>query len=1307
MKKFTIKGVLDGIRGSVTQQQKIEADSIEETLKPDHFQIMKTVRHGFPHQPTAMAFDPVQKILAIGTKTGSIRILGRPGVDCHVTHESDQAVIQLLFLVNEGALVSVCADDYLHLWNLRQKRPDIVHSLKFQKERITFCHLPFRSKWLYIGTERGNVHVVNIESFVLSGYVINWNKAIELSRKTHPGAVVHLSDNPIDSSKLLIGFESSEIVLWDLRTRTAEARFHYTETLRSVAWHHEGRQFMCSHSDGSLTTWNTKTPLKPVTVIFPHAKTNKDGKPEVCKSIGKLEWISQRGGEMFVIFSGGLPPDRAGRTPSITVIHGKTTTVLEMEHNVIDFVVLCESPWKSDFEEPYAIVVLLHNDLVVVDLTSPGYLCFENPYPMDIHESPVTCCMYMSDCPADLIPAFYSVGSKGHKRTGFSDREWPVSGGAWGTNTCSYPDIIITGHADGSVKIWDASAILLQVLYKLKTAKLFEKPKCRSSQLEVGQSDDEPFAIQKINLCPDSRLLAVANASAHVILFRFSKVESVAEVTVLEIPIICEVDDPVDYSPEYEYPPKSMPGGSSSHHSSYASSAEENKKIPCDNNLPIRVKTGPHKRAPGYQAELVSLTPSTDGDTPTQITSLNINSFYGLLTFGTEAGMIIVDIFQKTCLLNICSPDLYADPYQRFARSPKRYQGDNNSGDSVVARCRSPTTIATEAAASLDQPNTSPISDTPDNPIVVESPPTPTFNDDIPEEAKVRPKVRKAISVDTEVHLSSEISELDENNEETDSCSASERASSADDLLKCQPVDSTSTSVSNGGEMKKRRAASEKYKRHRSHSWRGFTFRRKNQAKQNAENASTENVQQTSNEINSEISRRQSLSPSDATHEVDSPPVAPPRRGSKLSGKPTIINLNDNDEDSVQPTQALFRRLSLFSKDKIDNSFSRSRSSSMSSLENITSEAVQCIRFAESFTRKSDVSMCPTLWVGTSLGTVFVVIINLPPTTELRLSQPVIVSPSGTIFRLKGAILAISFLDSSGSLMHSPSDSWRDFSKLDVREKERPRTPLRSPHNCNARVSPTTSSSSSSEISDRQYAVLVSEKQVCVVALPSQSCVYKCQVAENNNFVVKADVITIRDGVCLACYVSNGHLTTFSLPSLRPLMDVDFLPLTELRIARTFCFSNFGNGMYLCSPCEIQKFTISVGFCENLQEMLGELFLPCETPEAPKEGFFKNLFGGGVRALDREELFGESSGKASRSVAKHIPGSNLNAEHIASKASAAGGEVARAHKAMTERGDHLSQLEDRSAKMMTDAEVYSQSIHQLMMKEKNKKWYQF
>jgi syntaxin-binding protein 5 len=64
--------------------------------------------------------------------------------------------------------------------------------------------------------------------------------------------------------------------------------------------------------------------------------------------------------------------------------------------------------------------VLLKNDFLIVDLLSPGYPCFDNPYPMDIHEAPVTYVAYVPDAPTDLIAAFYSVGRT--KRPGYSDK---------------------------------------------------------------------------------------------------------------------------------------------------------------------------------------------------------------------------------------------------------------------------------------------------------------------------------------------------------------------------------------------------------------------------------------------------------------------------------------------------------------------------------------------------------------------------------------------------------------------------------------------------------------------------------------------------------------------------------------------------------------------------------------------------------------------------------------------------------------------------------------------------------------------
>ncbi|XP_045769517.1 syntaxin-binding protein 5 isoform X6 [Maniola jurtina] len=1116
MKKFTFKGVLDGFRSSVQAAPRGTEQEIQETLRPDHFQIKKTFRHGFPFSPTALAWDPIQKLLAIGDKGGNLRILGGPGVDTHVRHECGEAVLHAKFLINEGALVTATADDTLNLWTFRQKPPQRVQSLKFQRERITCLHLPLQSKWIHVGTERGNVHVVNIETFALSGYVINWNKAIEVTRPNHPGAVVEVSDNPLDASKLVIAFETGLVVVWDLRARAAEWRGSLGtggvgEAVRAAAWQHDGK-LMTAHVDGALATWSMRSP-RPMSLSYPHAKANKDGKPEPCKPILRLEWKTARTGESLVIFSGGLPSDKAGRSHSITVLNGKSTTVLEMEHAVVDFVTLCESPHAADYQEPYAIVVLLQNDLVVIDLQSAGYPCFENPYPMDIHESPVTCCCYFADCPSDLIPAFYSVGRQANKKpAGFSEKLWPINGGEWAPASCSYSEIILTGHADGSVKFWDASAGTLQILYKLKCSKVFER---RGGS--CSYEEDTPLAIQQAALCAESRRLCVALPHGHVILFKFRKTEVQAETHVVEVPVIADAVEE-ETSPEVE----------NSRSASFSRAADsvdgENRRSGMWAGSALRVRggagTGGVRRAPGFQAALVAL----QHGPPHPVTALTFNSSYGLMAWGGERGVVVVDVWRR-CV------------------------------------------VAALPAAALYLPH-------PDQP---------------------------------------------------------------------QP--------------------------HQPHQPHQPRYERRS---------------------------------------------------------PDLDQDKDYSDDESNCLKLLFGDLF----DKLDSSFSRSRSSSMSSLENISQEGIQCLAFADSYTKKSDpTTLLPTLWIGTTLGSVLTMMISLPD-TELRHTQPVVISTSGgPIFRLKGSILAMSFLDCNGALIPYSYESWKDDSK-DCRDR-RERTPTKQ-GSAGSHTSPTPACGAEAA-ADRQFVVIASEKHARVVALPSQNCVYRQQIVDAD-FVVKSEIVSLKDSVCLVNYLSTGHLAAYSLPSLRPLVHADFLPLSELsfqtqskqrgivdpmlsiwgqqlivnedtdQIAKTFCFSNRGHGLYLASPTEIQKFTIDAEFCQQLNEMIGELFLPRDMPEPPKESFFRGLFGGGSRALDREELFGESSGKPNRAVAKHIPGPSLEA--LGTRASTAASEVSRAHQLVLERGDKLSQLEDKTERMHMQAGEFSSSAHQLMLKYKDKKWYQ-
>ncbi|XP_042629470.1 syntaxin-binding protein 5 isoform X3 [Cyprinus carpio] len=1094
MKKFNIRKVLDGLTAASSsssaaaaslQSGNRENDLIQETLQSEHFQLCKTVRHGFPYQPSSMAFDPVQKILAIGTQSGALRLFGRAGVECFCQHESGSAVIQLEFLVNEGALVSALADDSIHLWNLRQKLPAILHSLKFNRERITFCHLPFQSKWLYVGTERGNIHIVNVESFTLSGYVIMWNKAIELSSKTHPGPVVHISDNPMDEGKLLIGFECGIVVLWDLKSKKADYRYSYDEAIHSVAWHHEGKQFVCSHSDGTLTTWNIRAPAKPAQIITPHGKQPKDGKkPEPCKPILKVEYKTTRAGDPFMILCGGLSYDTVGRRPCLTVMHGKSTAVLEMDYPIVDFLTLCETPYPNDFQEPYAVVVLLEKDLVLIDLAQIGYPIFENPYPLSIHESPVTCCEYFADCPAEVIPALYSEGSR-QKRQGFSKKEWPISGGNWGQGTLSFSEMIITGHADGSIKFWDASALMLQVLYKLKTAKVFEKPRSKEEKSSTEIVDEDPFAIQILSWCPESRVLCVAGVSAHVIVYRFSKQEVTTEVVqLLEVRMQCELNE-VE-SPECggeQASAVSTPGTSSSPQTSlpqsHPSSSSNNSSDGLRDNVPcLKVRSSPLKQSPGYQVELLIQLVWVSGEPPQQITSLTVNSAYGLVAFGSGNGLAVVDYLQKTLLVNVSNAELYGstDPHHRQPHSPRKTR----------------------------QPS---------------------------------------------------------------------------------------------------------------------------------------------------------------------------------------AGLCDGNDASATPEE----RCKSPTSDARDNSFSRSRSSSVASIDRESREVISSFYFCDWLSKKSETVAVPSLWVGTSLGSMLAIALTVPSTPEQRMQQPVGVSFCGPVVRLKGGILRMAQLDASGILLPHVYESWYEPNAPEEEREQPRRHRLTSPP--------------SQENPDCQYAVVCSEKQAKVVALPSQNCVYEHNITETS-FVLRADVVTMTTGVAIACFCANGHIMTLSLPSLRPLLDVNYLPLTDMRIARTFCFSNQGQALYLTSPTEIQRITYSQETYDNLQEMLGELFTPVETPEAPNRGFFKGLFGGGAQSLDREDLFGEvAAGKASRSLAQHIPGPG-GMEGMKGAASGVVGELARARIALDERGQKLGELEERTAAMMASADSFSKHAHDIMLKCKDKKWYQ-
>lgn len=449
----------------------------------------------FKNQVTCLAYDPIQKVMALGYSSGHLRLLpltynqrtdangtrynqytcnSLPGncnqlIDCYSKHPSGQNIKQIIFIINDGTLITRCDDGCLYHWSWRsaitKSSLELITSSKLPRSaRATYIYLPFGSKWLYIGTDRGNILFCPLDklSTTSTSYMIGWNRCIDSAtwNKVHPGCINFIIDSPTDPSKLYFTFDCyNQLICWDFKSKSVDQRIVLHEAITSLSWHHEGKQFMCSHTDGSLTTWQIKV-NKPVATMYPHARQYYQSTGhhtiEPCHLISRMELKTSKSTEPYVIFAGGLPlhlsscgggseinnqpatgadqqqqqlcpstsintsspsSSSSSTSPSSTVfatvaaaavssssgtstpttasnatisassssnnvnntlsiIHGESTQVIQLKSAIVDFITLCESPHNCDFNEPFAVAVLLSNDLILLDLSR--YVCISH-----------------------------------------------------------------------------------------------------------------------------------------------------------------------------------------------------------------------------------------------------------------------------------------------------------------------------------------------------------------------------------------------------------------------------------------------------------------------------------------------------------------------------------------------------------------------------------------------------------------------------------------------------------------------------------------------------------------------------------------------------------------------------------------------------------------------------------------------------------------------------------------------------------------------------------------------------------------
>ncbi|RXM29664.1 Lethal(2) giant larvae protein-like 1 [Acipenser ruthenus] len=441
---------------------------------------------------------------------------GAPGVEFTGLHKETATVTQMHFLPGQGRLLSLLDDNTLHLWeiNLREGSSHLEEIRSFilpgrasfesanaptSVARVTVILLWNSCDMACLGTEGGGVHFVELPSLTLADSKPLFQDEImqsvpeEYKCGKTLGPVESLQEHPQCPSKVLIGYSRGLVVLWDQSTRQVDNLFLGNLQLESLGWERSGKTFVSSHSDGGYMVWavNSSNPRaqQPVTSTIPYG-------PFPCKAINKIQWRTSESGSPLVLFSGGMPRASYGDRHCVTVLQDKTQVTLDFTSRVIDFFTIHCTESEKEYDDPNALVVLLEEELVVIDLQTTGWPTIPSPYLAPLHSSAITCSYHISNVPAKLWERIVGAGQQQNPLQ--THVKWPVNGGKSLSPEPRQKGLLLTGHEDGTVRFWDASGVSLKPLYKLSTANIFQTD-CDHNDSLTQQGEDEWPPFRKAN----------------------------------------------------------------------------------------------------------------------------------------------------------------------------------------------------------------------------------------------------------------------------------------------------------------------------------------------------------------------------------------------------------------------------------------------------------------------------------------------------------------------------------------------------------------------------------------------------------------------------------------------------------------------------------------------------------------------------------------------------------------------------------------------------------------------------------------
>ncbi|SMQ55332.1 unnamed protein product [Zymoseptoria tritici ST99CH_3D7] len=325
-------------------------------LQPDVFAIDDLARYGVNSQIACMAYDPVQSLLAVGTKSsqfgpGQIYMFGRDRVQAVLPLPAHGASPKTLQFCAEK-LVCLDSKNDVSIYSIELKR--LITSFSPPGVVTALCTDPMLD-YALVGMQTGDILAFDMDREAVAPFKIP-NLWQEVDSRARILSVVSLQFHPRDIGTLLIGY-SQGAAIYSFKLNKALRFFHYEvprgaaggdgdptsaniirrPKLTQAVWHPTGTFIMTGHEDSSIVFWDTMKDgriltartLTDTNIATPGVARDSAGSRQtfaVKEPLFKMSWCANQqdpedtailiaGGQSTQAPSKGLTLFEMGRTP--------------------------------------------------------------------------------------------------------------------------------------------------------------------------------------------------------------------------------------------------------------------------------------------------------------------------------------------------------------------------------------------------------------------------------------------------------------------------------------------------------------------------------------------------------------------------------------------------------------------------------------------------------------------------------------------------------------------------------------------------------------------------------------------------------------------------------------------------------------------------------------------------------------------------------------------------------------------------------------------------------------------------------